>query len=151
MHRRFFILPPPLRPLYHWISATNQPQQHKTYKSKSFRDVLSLFLSLSVSLPNRKMSVSGPTIDFGEPKKKFPGKTIKTTTRSRDPRGAFFRGTSVGVGRERRPTRATSAVRWWIPEPVLIFPASGMYLLHAYLPTYLPTYRCLEFVPFGIL
>jgi hypothetical protein len=48
--------------------------------------------------------------------------------------------------KRRRPTRATSAVKWWIPEPILIIPASGMYLLH----TYLPTYRCLEYVPFGI-
>jgi hypothetical protein len=152
VHRRFFILPPPLlRPLYHWISAANQPQQHTTYKSKSFRDVLSLFLCLSVSLPNRKMSVSGPTNHWlWRTKKNNSRKNNKDNNKVARSQERLLPRHKRRSRKRRRPTCATSAVRWWIPEPILMFPASGMYLIHTYLPTYLPTYRCLEFVPFGI-
>jgi hypothetical protein len=121
----------------HFITGFQQQINHNNTQHTNQKASVMFFLSCSVSLPNGIMSVSGPTIDFGEPKKKFPEKQKKTTTRSRDPRSAFFRGTSVGVGREddRRARRVQS-------DGGFHNPSSRFRLLEctSYIPTYLPTY-----------
>jgi hypothetical protein len=128
----------------HFITGFQQQINHNNTRHTNQKASVMFFLSFSVSLslsPIEKcQSVAQPTIDFGERKKIIPGKTIKTTTRSRDPRSAFFRGTSVGVGREddRRARRVQSGGGFQNPSSCFRRLECTSYIPTS-LPTYLPT------------
>jgi len=129
----------------HFITGFQQQINHNNTRHTNQKASVMFFLSFSVSLslsPIEKcQSVAQPTIDFGERKKIIPGKTIKTTTtRSRDPRSAFFRGTSVGVGREddRRERRVQSGGGFQNPSSCFRRLECTSYIPTS-LPTYLPT------------